>query len=94
MLHPSLGIKIAHKWSQISRKKGGQYDKEKLKEGLIAYSKKILQNQDINYFIFGHIHEPIELQLTPNTKYINLGDWITHFSFLEFSENNLLLKYF
>ena len=93
-IHPSLGIKIAQKWSQISRKKGGQYDKEKLKEGLVAYSKKILQNQDIHYFIFGHIHEPIELQLTPNTKYINLGDWITHFSFLEFSENNLLLKYF
>ena len=69
-------------------------NKKKLKEGLLNHSKKILQNHDINYFIYGHIHEPIEIELNPKTKYINLGDWVTHFSFLEFYKNNLLLKYF
>ena len=93
-IHPDLGIKLAYLWSKKSRKKGGQIDKEKLKKDLISYSKKILVNTDINYFIFGHIHEPIEIELTPSSKYINLGDWINHFSFLEFQNSTLLFKYF
>ena len=93
-IHPDLGITLAYLWSKKSRKKGGQINKEKLKKDLVAYSKKILVNTDINYFIFGHIHEPIEIELTPSAKYINLGDWINHFSFLEFQNSNLLFKYF
>ena len=93
-IHPNLGVKIAHLWSKKSRKKGGQIDKEKLRSNLLDYSKKILANKNINYFIFGHIHDPIEIELSPSAKYINLGDWINHFSYLEFQENNLLFKYF
>ena len=90
----SLGIKIAHSWSKMSRKKGEKIDNTKLKDDLISHSKKILANTNINYFIYGHIHEPIEIELTPTSKYINLGDWITHFSYLEFNQSNLLFKYF
>jgi UDP-2,3-diacylglucosamine hydrolase len=93
-IHPNTGIKIAQIWSRKSRKKGGQVNKAQLKERLVDHSKKILANKNINYFIFGHIHDPIEIELTPSAKYINLGDWINHFSYLEFHENNLLFKYF
>ena len=93
-IHPDLGIRLANAWSKRSRKKGGQIDKEKLKNILISYSKEILKKEDINYFIFGHIHDPVDIKLTPNSRYINIGDCITHFSYLEFHENNLLLKYF
>ena len=92
ILHPDAGINLAKMWSSKSRKKGGQFNKEKLRENLISYSKKILKTQDINYFIFGHIHEPIEINISPTAKYINIGDCITHFSFLEFHKNNLLFK--
>ena len=93
-IHPDWGIQLAHLWSRKSRKQGGQINKEKLKDDLILYSQKILTNTDINYFIFGHIHEPIDIELTPTAKYINIGDWITHFSFLEFHNRTLLFKYF
>ena len=93
-IHPDWGISLAYLWSKKSRKKGGQINKEKLKQDLLEYAKKILTNTDINYFIFGHIHDPIEIELTPSSKYINLGDWITHFSFLEFHNRTLLFKYF
>jgi len=93
-LHPNIGIALAQWWSKKSRKKGGQFDKEKLKIGLVSYSKKILTNTHVNYFIFGHIHEPIEIELNSESIYINIGDWITHFSFLEFHKSTLLLKYF
>ena len=94
MIHPSIGVYIAQLWSKRSRLKGENINKDKLKESLISHSKIILQNKNINYFIYGHIHEPIEIDLSPSSKYINLGDWITHFSYLEFHENNLLFKYF
>ena len=93
-IHPDAGIYLANLWSSKSRKKGGQFNKEKLRTSLIGHSKEILKKQDVNYFIFGHIHEPIEIDISPNAKYINIGDWITHFSFLEFHENNLLFKKF
>ena len=92
MLNPNTGIALAKAWSSKSRKKGGQFNKEKLRKSLIEYSKGILKKQDIHYFVFGHIHEPIEIDISPTSKYINIGDFITHFSFLEFHENNLLFK--
>ena len=91
---PKIGITIAHKWSKLSRKKGGQHNIEQIQKSLISHSKKILANNDINYFIYGHIHQPIEIELSTTSKYINLGDWITHFSYLEFHKSNLLFKYF
>ena len=94
MLHPSLGISLAKGWSKKSRLKGGQVDPSQLKNELVTFSKKILTNTDINYFVFGHIHQPIEIELNTNSKYINLGDWINHFSYLEFHKSTLLLKYF
>ena len=94
ILHPNVGITLAQWWSKKSRKKGSQFNKEKLKSNLISHSKKILTNTNVNYFIFGHIHEPIEIELNSRSKYINIGDWITHFSFLEFHKSSLLLKYF
>ena len=94
LIHPNIGIWIAQKWSAKSRKNGGQSDKNKLKNNLIKYSKNILAQKNINYFIYGHIHEPAEIELSPESKYINLGDWIKHFSYVEFHESNLLFKYF
>tara|TARA_Y100000766_G_C18894365_1_gene600200 strand:- start:885 stop:1622 length:738 start_codon:yes stop_codon:yes gene_type:complete len=93
-INPNTGIKLAQTWSKLSRKKGGQFNKEDLRKSLVKYSKEILTNNDINYFIFGHIHEPIEIELSTKSKYINLGDWITHFSYLEFHKSTLLFKYF
>ena len=94
ILHPDIGVKLAKLWSQKSRKNNRNIDNTKLKESLIAYSKKILANRDINYFVFGHIHQPTEIKLSSTSKYINLGDWITHFSYVEFNQSNLLFKKF
>ena len=34
-------------------------------------------------FIFGHRHLPLDVKLNNSSRYINLGDWITHFTFAE-----------
>ena len=59
---------------------------------LTKYCRKKLETNKYNYFIFGHSHIPVELNLNSESKYINLGDWITNFTYAEFDGNKLSLK--
>ena len=59
---------------------------------LTQYCRKKLESNNYNYFLFGHSHIPVELELNSESKYINLGDWITHFTYAEFDGNELTLK--
>ena len=93
-LPSSIGISLAQFLSK-KNKKTQTYSREKLGEiNLIEYCKKVLNNQHVDFFVFGHIHRPCIVNLSPNSKYINLGDWVTQFSYAELSSENLLLKNF
>jgi UDP-2,3-diacylglucosamine hydrolase len=37
---------------------------------------------------------PLNIQLQENSTYINLGDWITYFTYGEFQDSKLSLKEF
>ena len=52
------------------------------------------KNPDINYYVFGHRHLPLEINITKNCKYINTGDWINHFSFAILDNENIELRFF
>lgn len=93
-LHPNFGIKIAHTWSRHSR-----YSKEtppfsgEEKEKLIQHAKNYLETKNhIDYFIFGHRHIPMEIDLTGDSKLINLGDWVENFTFAVFDGKEVHLK--
>lgn len=93
-LHPNLGIGIARAWSRKSRIASGQ--KETFlgedKEWLVAYSKEILKQEPIDYFIFGHRHLPLDIPLSPRSRYINLGEWIHYNTYAVFDGEQLELK--
>ncbi len=94
-IHPDLGVRLGQYLSQKNKLISGQEDiqfKGEDKEWLVAYSKKKLEKQNVDFFIFGHRHLPLEIQLNEKSKYINLGDWITHFTYGEFDGNQLALK--
>ena len=54
----------------------------------------IKKNKEINYFIFGHRHFPIEHELDKDCTYINLGDWINHFTYAVYNGKTTELKKF
>jgi len=93
-VHPDLGIKLGKYLSNKNRLKSSL---ENLKfngnenEWLTKYCKEKLKNEHYDYFIFGHRHIPLEIELSPNSIYINLGDWITHFSYAVFDGHQVLL---
>ena len=45
-----------------------------------------------DYFIFGHRHIPLDIQIAEKTRTINLGDWINNFTYAEFDGKELSLK--
>lgn len=94
-LHPDIGIKLAQYLSVKNKLISGEEDVKFLgeeNEWLVQYCKQKLQKKHIDYFLFGHRHLPMEINLAPNSKYINTGDWITHFTYAVFNGNEIMLK--
>jgi len=93
-VHPDLGIKLGKYLSNKNRLKSSLEDLNfngNENECLTKYCKEKLKNEHYDYFIFGHRHIPLEIELRPNSTYINLGDWITHFSYAVFDGRRVLL---
>lgn len=89
-IHPNLGIGVANYFSRSSRKKT-KHDDHYLgdeKEFLVNYCKDVLKKEHYDFFIFGHRHLPIDMQIE-NSRYINLGDWIRYFTYAEFDGHEL-----
>lgn len=94
VLPPYVGMGLANYLSRRSRESTGKHEEVFLgedKEWLIIYSKDILTKEHYDYFIFGHRHLPIDFRLNGNGRYINLGDWITYFTYAYFDGQNVVL---
>ena len=94
-LHPDIRMKLAQYLSVKNKLISGEEDVKFLgeeNEWLVQYCKLKLQEKHIDYFLFGHRHLPLEINLTQNSKYINTGDWITHFTYAVFNDNQMMLK--
>ncbi|TVZ56490.1 UDP-2,3-diacylglucosamine hydrolase [Lutibacter sp. Hel_I_33_5] len=96
-LHPDLGMKLGQYMSVKNKLISGDEDATFLgeeNEWLVQYSKEKLKEKQYDYFVFGHRHLPLEIQLSENSTYINLGDWIHHFTFASFNEGKISLTKF
>lgn len=95
LLHPSWGIGLANYFSRKSRNKTGNTEQEFLgedQEWLVIFAREVLAKQNIDYFLFGHRHAPIDYRLTDKSRYVNLGDWISHFTYATFDGQDVSLK--
>ena len=94
-LHPDWGVRLGQYLSRKNKLISGEEDVKFLgedKEWLVAYSKKKLQEEHFDYFVFGHRHLPLAINLSEKSQYINLGDWITHNTYAEYDGKHLILK--
>ena len=83
-LHPNFGLWLGDLFSSQSRKKSYENDRKWLgadKEWLVQYCKEQLTRTHYDYMLFGHRHLPIDMEVKPGSRYINLGDWITYFTY-------------
>ncbi|MGB0523586.1 MAG: UDP-2,3-diacylglucosamine diphosphatase, partial [Flammeovirgaceae bacterium] len=97
-LHPNLALGFGHAWSQ-SRKKKHHFQAhpfvKKEQEYLWQYCKTEEEKQNHHdYYIFGHRHIPLDLEVTPQARYINIGEWLWSFTYGKCDGNTVqLLKF-
>ena len=94
-LHPDFGVKLAQYLSVKNKMISGDEDIKFLgeeNEWLVQYCRRKLEQQHYDYFVFGHRHLPLEISLNENATYVNLGDWISYFTYGEFDGSSLSLK--
>jgi UDP-2,3-diacylglucosamine hydrolase len=83
-LHPDIGVGLATYLSVKNKLISGDEDVVFLgeeKEWLVQYCKEVLKTKHYNYFIFGHRHLPMTLEVGEKSEYVNLGDWISYFTY-------------
>lgn len=101
-LHPDLGLPFGLNWAKNSRIKhmqgGTEADPPYMGENhepLVLFAKQYIKEKpEIDYLIFGHRHIELDLMLTRQNRLLILGDWITQFTYAEFSNGELTLKNF
>ncbi|MEA5460681.1 UDP-2,3-diacylglucosamine diphosphatase [Arcicella sp. LKC2W] len=100
-IHPQVGITLATWWS------GSRKDEERIKrelqfrgdnEWLWSYAKEQEAQKHRDFYIFGHRHLLLDLPVSDNSRYINLGQWAyddensNHFAV--FDGENLVVRKF
>lgn len=95
-IHPNIGMTIAHYWSKKSRQ-GKNPENEKFKgenEFLFQYCIEKEQSTHHDYYIFGHRHYALKMQVNDHAYYINLGDWINNSTYGIFDGKQFTLNSF
>ena len=97
-LHPDFGARLASHFSYKSRiiNLAKQVDLKFIpeKERLVIFAKEKLKQEHFDYFIFGHRHIPVALQIADNTWFYHIGNWMVSFSYIVFDGEKPELKFF
>lgn len=96
-VHPNTGIGIANFWSDRSRISNFKKNEEQFlgdKEYLWQFCKKTENKEHHDYYIFGHRHLVLDLEVGQESRYVNLGEWVTDSSYAVFDGQELKLYSF
>lgn len=101
-IHPDFGTRLGSYFSRRSRLtkmlKGEGDVKRRVpveREPMVLFSRqKAVEDPSIDYFVFGHVHFPDEIEVSATAKAIILGDWVSKFTYARFDGDTLELKQF
>lgn len=97
MIHPTIGLWIMKRFSHQSRM---MTKEEELsfnidKEWTVQFAQDHIIKNDIDIYIMGHRHLPIEYPLANDKSiYFNLGDWLHHYSYGKMTDGKMQIKFF
>jgi len=97
-LHPNIGMHLANAWSKHSRITNIKKDEQKFYgesgEFLWVFCKEIEKTTHHDYYIFGHRHLPLDLEVASGSRYINLGEWVNYNTYCVYDGTKVELKTF
>ncbi|MDP2424527.1 MAG: UDP-2,3-diacylglucosamine diphosphatase [Bacteroidales bacterium] len=99
-IHPDIGSQIARFFSNKSRY-ANEFKQEKFgappieEEQLYKYCLlKAREHPEVDIFLFGHRHRPMDVSINDKARMVILGDWLYHFTYAVFDGEVLELKKF
>lgn len=96
-IHPNLGIALGNylsRKSRISQKGRHETYYGDDREMLTGFSREKLKTSHYDFFIYGHRHLTLDIQLGPNSRYINTGEWVHESSYARFNGTDIELLQF
>ncbi len=96
-LHPNFALWFAHTWSKRSRysKNFAEPFKGEENEEHFIFANRMLEKEDIDFFVFGHRHTPLNSPLKNGKSFlINPGDWIMNFTYAIFDGEKMEVRKF
>jgi UDP-2,3-diacylglucosamine hydrolase len=95
LVPPYIGQKFGYNWSKKNRLKiqnlPNEFEGEE-NELLVKFAKKYSESNPIDFFIFGHRHIELNLELKNKSRVIILGDFVDIFSYGVFDGTNFWLE--
>jgi len=96
-IHPWLAYRFGSAWSESNRKKherrnrkrGGYHFKGE-QEPLFRYALDVSARRHVDFFIFGHFHDPFRASLPDGAGFIILDDWMDGGMPCAFFENGVV----
>ncbi len=87
-LHPDLGAALASSISRTAARAAGSLEAEEARSKVLYEwaVKKLEAEGDLDLIVLGHSHIPLLHEAGPKRFYVNLGDWISHRSYLVLRE--------
>jgi len=93
-LHPNFAFGLARVASKRSRLATGLSDEVFLgqeKEWLFQFCTEYVKSNQVDFFIFGHRHLKLDMEISGKARYINLGEWISKGQYAVFDGNDTKL---
>lgn len=97
LIHPSIALRVMKYFSAKSRSYTGEEEpfESPEKEWLVSFSEDYIQQDAVDYFVFGHRHLPIDFTLSNGkSTYFNLGEWMFACSYGVFDGERFELRFF
>ena len=96
-IHPRWSMWFGMQWAKHSRLKRKNNEEPpymgERREHLVLFTKKYIQyHSNVDFFIYGHRHIELDLQLTKKARMIILGDWITQFTYAVYDGEHMFLN--
>jgi len=89
LIHPDIGVFLAQGIAYLSRKQRRNPNLPKMFEN---HARAILKEVDIA--ILAHSHIPDFKEYPGNKYYLNIGDWVSNFSYGVIDKGKVSLKYY
>lgn len=84
LLHPDLGARIAEKVSSTEEKAAGHGSGKHRADAIRKWAVAALDARpELDLVVAGHAHVPELLEVGPGRFYVNAGDWILNYTFVE-----------